>query len=354
MHKGLFAFTVLISFQAAFSQGWVVDWSDEFDYTGLPDTSNWRYTAGREGAQANGFSTTARPENYEVRDGSLFMMARKETLNGKPYTQPFLDTWRKHEFRFGRFEARLKAPESKSGIWPAFWALGGFAGWQQPGGEEVDIWEWGLGANQAGDPTAYNRAFWINGTCGFPNGAKFFHYPDSVSPQDWHVYSWEWHPDGVMKFAIDDSVWDSSSPFDTSGCVYFKRPLFILLDVVIGGAAGSVSPDITWPATMEVDYVRHYFWSETRAGDRRQDSRGISPGGVRITRRCGGEWSVSLSRAGDCKILICRADGATVTSLIAHGPGVYNLSRHTGMKPGAYILSVTYGREQTSRTLLLF
>ena len=72
---------VLVPIAFAFchsTAGWEIDWSDEIEYTGLPDTSDWNFTQGRYGAQSLGYSAPPRPENYHVRDGSLIMMGRKE------------------------------------------------------------------------------------------------------------------------------------------------------------------------------------------------------------------------------------------------------------------------------------
>src|SRR4029077_15188711 len=55
-------------------------WSDEFNYTGLPDPAKWIYDQGGDGWGNNEleFYTTNRKENARVENGNLIIEARKE------------------------------------------------------------------------------------------------------------------------------------------------------------------------------------------------------------------------------------------------------------------------------------
>ena len=55
-------------------------WSDEFDYTGLPDAAKWNYDVGGNGWGNNEleYYTSNRSENARVEDGNLVIEARKE------------------------------------------------------------------------------------------------------------------------------------------------------------------------------------------------------------------------------------------------------------------------------------
>lgn len=69
-------------------------WSDEFDYTGLPDSTKWSYDkgAGGWGNDEAEYYTSSRLKNSEVRDGFLFINAIKEDFEGKKYTSARLVT----------------------------------------------------------------------------------------------------------------------------------------------------------------------------------------------------------------------------------------------------------------------
>ena len=65
-------------------------WSDEFNYSGLPDSSKWAYdTEGNEAGWGNNeaqYYTRANEANAWVKDGVLHITARKEEFGGKEFT----------------------------------------------------------------------------------------------------------------------------------------------------------------------------------------------------------------------------------------------------------------------------
>ena len=54
-------------------------WSDEFDYTGLPDSSRWSYDVGGHGwgNREEQFYTQGSTQNARVKDGVLTIEARR-------------------------------------------------------------------------------------------------------------------------------------------------------------------------------------------------------------------------------------------------------------------------------------
>jgi beta-glucanase (GH16 family) len=126
-----FFFLALLSvlFQASFAQHkkWKLVWGDEFNYTGLPDSSKWAYeTKGNSYGWGNNekqFYTNDDSANAYVSDGTLKITARKEVKDNKNYTSARLSTAGKFTFQYGKIEARIKLPAGK-GTWPAFWMLG--------------------------------------------------------------------------------------------------------------------------------------------------------------------------------------------------------------------------------------
>ena len=120
-------------------------WSDEFNYTGLPDPAKWTHEVGGGGYGNNElqYYTENRLENSRVEDGKLIIEARKEMHEANNYTSARLITYKNgHSFRYGRIEARMKLPYGQ-GIWPAFWMLGDgiFEGTPWPACGELDITE---------------------------------------------------------------------------------------------------------------------------------------------------------------------------------------------------------------------
>ena len=76
------------------SDGWHLVWSDEFNYSGLPDASKWNYDTGGDGWGNNEleFYTSKRRENARVENGNLVIEARKEKWENRNYTSARLIT----------------------------------------------------------------------------------------------------------------------------------------------------------------------------------------------------------------------------------------------------------------------
>jgi beta-glucanase (GH16 family) len=120
-------------------------WSDEFDYSGLPDSKKWSYdTEGNAYGWGNNEAqkyTKAKLKNSQVKDGFLTITAIKEDSEGKKYTSARLITKSKGDWLYGKIEVRAKLPEGR-GMWPAIWMLPTktpYGGWPACG--EIDIME---------------------------------------------------------------------------------------------------------------------------------------------------------------------------------------------------------------------
>ena len=63
-------------------------WSDEFNYTGLPDPKKWAYETGYIRNKELQYYTSGRKENARVENGSLIIEARLDSLNVQGKTAP--------------------------------------------------------------------------------------------------------------------------------------------------------------------------------------------------------------------------------------------------------------------------
>ena len=99
-------------------------WSDEFDYTGLPDSTKWTYdTEGNADGWGNReaqYYTKAKKENAWVENGVLTITALKEQFGGKEYTSARLNS--KANWLHGRIEVNAKLPKGR-GTWSAIWMM---------------------------------------------------------------------------------------------------------------------------------------------------------------------------------------------------------------------------------------
>lgn len=235
---------------------WRLVWSDEFDGAAgqPPDPAKWAHDIGTDWGNQQLEWTTDRPENASTDgEGRLAITAREESYRGRPYTSARLKTQDRFEQRYGRFEARIRVPAGR-GIWPAFWMLGADideVGWPRSGeidvmefrGQEVNVLHASIhGPGHAGDQ-AYTRRYVL---------------PDGRLDTDFHVYAVEWGPDRITWF-LDDEPYHVARRDEVPGEWVYDHPFFMLLNVAVGGAfVGHVGPDVTFPRTMLVDWVRVY------------------------------------------------------------------------------------------------
>src|SRR6516164_4542218 len=87
-------------------------WSEEFNYSGLPDSSKWSYDIGGHGwgNRELEYYTNKRLENARVENGHLVIEARKEKWESAEYTSARIVTKKKADWTYGRIEVRAKIP----------------------------------------------------------------------------------------------------------------------------------------------------------------------------------------------------------------------------------------------------
>ncbi len=153
-------------------------WSDEFNSSAI-DTTSWNFETGGNG-WGNNEEEYYQRENASDENGCLVITGKKEDLGGKHYTSSRMTTQAKHEFLYGRIEARIKIPVGQ-GFWRAFWMLGADINqvpWPACG--ERDIME-----HINSDSLIYGTLHWDN------NG--HVHSGDTLhsTPSAFHIYAVE-------------------------------------------------------------------------------------------------------------------------------------------------------------------
>ncbi|MFZ4058022.1 MAG: glycoside hydrolase family 16 protein [Ferruginibacter sp.] len=231
-------------------------WSDEFNYTGLPDSSKWTSETGGHGWGNNElqYYTAGRLENARVENGQLIIEARKENFAGSAYTSARLITRDKAVWKYGKIEVRAKLPEG-IGTWPAIWMLGATNPLKWPDDGEIDIME----------HVGFNPGF-IHASihCKSYNHIIQTQKTDTVIINDFakafHVYGLEWTADEI-KIAVDGVPYFTFKNEHINYAAWpFDNPHFLLLNIAVGGNWGGVKgvDEKIWPQKMWVDYVRVY------------------------------------------------------------------------------------------------
>jgi beta-glucanase (GH16 family) len=254
--------------------GWKLVWSDEFNGAAgrPPDARNWTHEVGDGTAQGiPGWGNneleyyTADPQNSATDgNGNLAITARRADGSLNCYYGPCqitsarLVSQHKAEFAYGRIESRIKVPAG-AGLWPAFWSLGaniGDVGWPQTG--EIDIMEF-VGR-------VPNEAFGTIHGPGYSGGASFGDTHDFGVPvsDDYHTFSIEWQPDRIDWY-VDGIRYHTATPASVAPNQWvFNHSFFLILNMAVGGYfGGPLDPNVVFPQSMLVDYVRVYQGPDT-------------------------------------------------------------------------------------------
>ncbi|PWJ36160.1 family 16 glycosylhydrolase [Sediminitomix flava] len=255
-------FFLLTQFTLSYAQEDCVSlvWSDEFNYSGLPDQSKWGYDVGGNG-WGNGeaqFYTENRLENARVENGKLIIEARKESMGGSDYTSARLVTRDKGDWLYGRFEIKAKLPTGR-GTWPAIWMLPTdweYGGWPDSG--EIDIME-----HVGHDPaivhgTVHTKAYYHS--IGTQKGGSTM--VDDFNTA-FHVYAIEWSEEEIVWYIDDVEYFRFKNEHKTYKEWPFDKRFHLLLNIAVGGSWGGAQgiDDTIFPQRMEVDYVRVYGYN---------------------------------------------------------------------------------------------
>jgi len=249
--------------------GWEVSYIDTFSGDGV----NWQNWTAQIDANFNNEvqcytdDDSSINKNFDVSDGTLKIIARKQQTNcaglnnqSRDWTSGRINGKDKREFLYGRIESRIRFHNLEGGTWPAFWMLENriaesprkndddFINWPNPGAGEIDVWEW-----FANSPSTYITNFFNTGGGSCGNEVRFA-YPNGANDVlDWHDYAIEWDENNIS-FYMDDTLVTSHN---VSNCPQYKEPMFVLLNVAMGGnLGGAIDPSLS-KVTMEVDYLAH-------------------------------------------------------------------------------------------------
>ncbi|MCY4267501.1 MAG: glycoside hydrolase family 16 protein [Flavobacteriaceae bacterium] len=223
-------------------------WEDNFDGDALND-KHWTFDVGRGGWGNQELQNYTRA-NHTVNNGVLTIEARKSGPNR--YSSSRIKTQGLQEFQYGRIEARIQLPNGQ-GLWPAFWLLGADiedVGWPACG--EIDIMEY-VGR----EPGIFQNA--IHTPSGHAGEANSKRTRVEDLEGKFHVYAIHWTAQAI-EFYFNDRLTYQYSPSPKNNETYpFNKPMFLLLNVAIGGTfGGPVGDNVVFPQKMIVDYVRVY------------------------------------------------------------------------------------------------
>ena len=272
-------------------KGWVRVWSDEFDGDSL-DPAKWeKEVACWGGGNDERQCYTDRDRNVEVINGLLRLVAYPEVFTGPEFGQERADRGRQitqqytsgkvrtrglADWKYGRFEARIKLPTGQ-GTWPAFWMLPAddvYGGWPLSG--EIDIMETvnlGAACSVCEGSAIENRS---SGTLhfgsAFPNNTfKGDENPLPGTFDDYFVFAAEWGEGQVNWFVngelfqtqTDEDWFTDSVSKDENPNAPFDQSFYLMLNYAVGGNYPENTNEMTFdpesfPSQLLIDWVRVY------------------------------------------------------------------------------------------------
>jgi len=167
---------------------------------------------------------------------------RNSAIRNVRYSSGMVSTRGRFAQKYGYFEIRARWSSGK-GVWPAFWMLPATGKWPP----EIDILE----AHGDKPGTAFHSTH--SGVS--PSTTKTEKYPGD--PKDFHVYGALWTAQSIDYFV--DGVKTASLP--TPGDMH--QPMYLLANLAIGGSwPGTPDAATTFPATMQIDYIRAWRFKD--------------------------------------------------------------------------------------------
>ena len=232
---------------------WELTFVDEFDGPKL-DYARW-VPKDPWGAEKNNELQAYIVKAFHQENGILKIRCEDEPAfyDGakRDYRSGMMTTLGKFSQQFGRFEVRCKVPKGK-GLWPAFWLLPDPLAWPP----EIDVLEvlghepdkvymsnhWPDLSNPGGKSLAVTGEF--KGT-DFSDGFHTF-------AVEWEKGKIRWYVDSIERHQSDQEV-----P---------EQPMFLLLNLAVGGWAEAPDAETRFPADFEIDYVK--VWKERGSGEK--------------------------------------------------------------------------------------
>ncbi len=324
---------------SAFAQNWQLVWSDEFDGSTL-NTNVWAPVN-----MGTGFGNkelqyySSRPQNLKLENGNLVITALLEdykvgTASWK-YTSAKISTQNLKSFTYGKIEARIKLPGTGNGTWPAFWTLG-YGGWPACG--ELDICEFQGSKPDQWQSNVHTKNY--NGT----NGTNFHLIKQTPGvSDDFHVWSIEWLPTtettaGKIKFLFDGVQYWTFSSLSVLPVDYpFNTPIYVILNLAIGGTMGGPVDDTIFPKQMLVDYVRYYQDVQTGVNEVKTKNNPVIPSffkdniDIQFPENLAESKTISVYDINGKKIKnLVTSENQTKVDMNATGKGIYLIKVNSG------------------------
>jgi beta-glucanase (GH16 family) len=218
----------------------------EAKYWWAPEKGASLHTNGEQQWYVNpSYQPTSSVNPFSVSNGVLTITAEQtpdaisNQVEGYDYTSGMLTTHSSFSQTYGYFEIRADMPEDQ-GVWPAFWLLPEDGSWPP----ELDVIEMrgqnpntlimSAHSNEGGQQTSIINNVSVPSTEGF------------------HTYGVLWDEEHITWYFDDVAVAQADTPSD------MHDPMYMIVNLAVGGMAGTPSDGLVDGSEMKIDYIRAY------------------------------------------------------------------------------------------------
>ena len=203
------------------------------------------------------YGPTQSANPFSVDNGILTITASqtpeaiKSHTNGYDYTSGMLTSFQSSAQTYGYYEMRADMPDTQ-GAWPAFWLIPADGSWPP----ELDVIEL-VGQN----PNRLVMTAHSNETGSHTQDRNIAQVADT---DGFHTYGVRWAPEKITWYYDGVEVAQTETPSD------MHDPMYMIVNLAVGGMAGAPTNNPTDPAEMQIDYIRAYALDGapvTNAGD---------------------------------------------------------------------------------------
>ncbi|MGN7881580.1 family 16 glycosylhydrolase [Hyphomicrobiales bacterium] len=191
------------------------------------------------------YEPTASINPFSVEDGVLTITAERASeeiqseIGGYDYTSGMLTTYSSFAQTYGYFEMRADMPDDQ-GAWPAFWLLPADGSWPpeldvvEMRGQDTNTVITTAHSNESGEHTVSRDGVQVADTDGF------------------HDYGVLWTEDEIVWYFDDTEIARTDTPAD------MHEPMYMLVNLAVGGMADTPNDDFADGAEMKIDSIEAY------------------------------------------------------------------------------------------------
>ncbi|WP_374575538.1 glycoside hydrolase family 16 protein [Phenylobacterium sp.] len=183
---------------------------------------------------------------FRIEDGKLIIRAQK-TPRGMArylwrfrYTSGLLTSLDSFHQKYGYFEIRARLPKG-AGLWPAFWLLPVSGAWPP----EIDVFEV-LGQ----DPTTVHQT--VHWTQDQEHKSQHAAVQVADTSDGFHTFGVDWNSRTIRWYVDGHQTAEAPTPSD------LDEPVYLLINLAVGGYWPGKVARGALPAEMAIDYVRVY------------------------------------------------------------------------------------------------